>query len=214
MILIERWLNGNQNFIVGKVLYSHFGNDRSLRELFDKGETPFAKDMLCKALKTIHEFGCRTTKQPEIAQFMPMPAGTDKILQAIEEQWKPLYQHMNFLRHKLDQFEQDNSTPVRETRKENAATILEIERKCNLIWSKRNYYLQHGKLPEEKEEEFTIPEDPLQLAKLIERLKRYVRKHKKNLKENPGNATYAALLTKYENQLQQINHLNDPKTKN
>jgi uncharacterized protein YifE (UPF0438 family) len=205
MILIERWVNGSQNFIVGRALYNRFGSDDALKTLFAKGESAFAKEKLHHALVKIKESGKRTPARADVHAFIAMPKGTDAVLQSIEKEWKPLYQRMNLLRHKLDQFSTANSPSVQGMCKPICKEILELEQQCMALWKKRDYYEEHGQLPEVKEEEFVMPEDPVALGKMIETLKKNIRRNKKKAKDEPSNPLYPALVKKYEDQLQKIN---------
>jgi small-conductance mechanosensitive channel len=206
MILIDRWIKGNQNFIVGKNLYDTYGTDKNLKALFARGETPFAKQKLHEALKLLVKAEKKPVAKPAVIAATEMPKATDEVLIAIEQQWQPLYQEMNLLRHKLDEFGDDNTVLVRAKRNEYAQKILDLEQQCMALWNKRDYYEQHGQLPEvkEKEEKFIIPEDPVELATLISTLKRYVRRYKKSTKDKPDNPLYPALQKKYQIQLDQI----------
>jgi hypothetical protein len=47
---INDWLNGSQNFIIGRVLYDKLGSDERLKEIFKKGESPETKKSLRAAL--------------------------------------------------------------------------------------------------------------------------------------------------------------------
>lgn len=207
-VVIERWLKGNKNFIIGKHLYDTYGADAALKLLFSKGETPFARQKLIAALEVLLQQPKLQQKAAPVAStiatLLPMPKGTDEVLVSIEKEWQPKYQRMNLLRHKLDEYGDDNSTDTIRACKEICKEILQLEKECEGIWQKRNHYEEHGQLPEVKEEEFVIPKDPLELSALISRLKRYIRRHKKNATDNPGNALYPALAKKYQTQLTQI----------
>ena len=73
MILIERWLKGNRNFIVGKSLYAKFGHDKAVMQLLDKGETAFSKEALVKALEAIAATPSGGTAKHAEAVLMEMP---------------------------------------------------------------------------------------------------------------------------------------------
>jgi hypothetical protein len=205
MILIERWLKGKRNFIVGRVLYERFGKDKALKVLFIKGETAFAKERLIKSLQELFDSGKCVASRAANEVYNSMPKPTDDIFLAIDNEWKPKYQRMNLLRHKLDQFGEDNSEDARAKCKEICREILDLEQQCNVSWEKRNHYEEHGHLPEVKDEEFKIPKDPVELANMISNLKKYIRRHKKNFRDHPDKPVYAALVKKYEDQLKQIN---------
>ncbi len=201
MLLIENWLNGSKNFIVGRALYARFGADAKLKELFAKGELPFIKDALVKALQAINESGKRTVIKEVYASYEKMPPGKDSILRALHEEWTPLYSRMKLLQYKLGSYGSDNSTETRENCRLLCVEILDLEQQCMVIWAKKDFYEEHGHLPETRTDEIEIPEDALEAGRLLETTKRQVRRYKKECKDNPANAKYAGLLKKYEDQL-------------
>lgn len=210
MEVITRWLQGSQNFIVGKLYYKQFGKDKSLIELFDKGETPFAKAQLKTALEALllHATEAPVTIPLIKDQANPVtaiPKGDDDITIALEQEYRPLYQRMNFLRHEMDKYGDDNTPPVMEQCRLLGVEILELEKRCMLIWEKLDYYRVHKQLPELKTEEFTIPTDPVEVALLIQSLKKNIQRNKLKAK-TPGakQAYYLNLVKKYEAQLAQI----------
>jgi hypothetical protein len=93
-----------------------------------------------------------------------MPQSKDPVLQALRNEWQPLYQRMNYLRHELDRVTTTAEFPLYEVgndpgnspeeiskREPIAFEILELEQQCMRIWARRDHYLQQGKLPEVKE---------------------------------------------------------------
>lgn len=204
MILIDRWLKGSRNFLVGKNLYDTYGTDAGLKLLFSKGETVFARQKLTTALEAILEAGKRPVIKSTVTTLMPMPKGTDSVLVSIEKEWQPKYQRMNLLRHKLDEYGEDNSPEAIAKCDELCREIMQLEKECEGHWKKRDHYEEHGRLPEIKEEKLEIPQDPVELATLISTLKRYIRRHNKNTRDYPDNPQYPALAKKYQSQLDQI----------
>jgi hypothetical protein len=59
MQLIEQWMKGSKNFVVGRSLYKRFGTNDKLKALLDKGETPHAKQELVKELTGDREYRCK-----------------------------------------------------------------------------------------------------------------------------------------------------------
>lgn len=207
MEVVKRWLAGSQNFIVGKLYFKQFGKDKNLTELFDKGETPFAKQQLKQALEALL---LHKEKEPDITTAKLagiMPQGTDDIAAALEKEWRPLYQRMKFLCHEIDKYGTDNSATVREQCRLICMEILEIEQRCMQLWEKLDHYRVHKQLPEVKTNEtLEIPTDPVELALLIQALKKNIRRNKLKAKK-PGDkqAYYLGLVKKYEEQLKLIN---------
>jgi hypothetical protein len=204
MILIDRWLTGSQNFVVGKTLYDTYGADTALKALFAKGESAFAKQKLYEALASIAACGKRPVIKSTVTTILPMPKGTDGVLVGIEKEWQPKYQRMNLLRHKLDEYGADNNIEARIACKALCDEIMQLEQECEAIWKKRDHYEEHGQLPEIKEEQLEIPKDAVQLATLISTLKRNIQRNKKKVLDEPTNPKYPALVKKYQSQLDQV----------
>ena len=201
MEVIKRWLNGPQNFIVGRTYYKQFGKDKNLKQLFDKGETGFAKTELVKALTALITEEKVPVKVPEKLRLDIMPKGEDEITAAIELEWRPKYQRMKYLIHELDKYGDDNSEKAREECRIICEEILSLEQECNQCWAKLDHYRLNKTLPEIKNQEFIIPADALELAILIQTLKRNIRRNKEKAKKHPENATYPGLVKKYETHL-------------
>ena len=205
MEVIKRWLSGSKNFIVGKTYYKQFSGDKQLIQLFDKGETPFAKNELIKALTALlSEPAPPPVKKntPEVLAIMP--AGLDAISISIEKDWKENYQRMNYLRHELDKFGTSNDDEAREQRRLIAKEILELEQKCMKAWETLDYYLINKKLPEEKQKEIILPSDPVELARKIQTLEKNIRRNKQKAKLNQTDVSYPAKIKYYEDQLNHI----------
>lgn len=205
MELIQRWLKGNRNFIVGKNLYASFGADGALKKLFDQGETVFSKQKLISALEAV-----LTTPAPAAIQTSPeplkiMPESTDSVLQSIQNGWKEKYSKMNLLRHQLEEFGERNDWEALAKCKTICKEILELEQEVNHLWGQRDEYLAKGKLPGMPESDFVIPDNPVEIGKLIEAVKKGIRRNKKKALENPTNPVYAALVKEYQEKLEKIN---------
>lgn len=211
--IILNWLGGQQNFTVGATLYKTFGTDEAFKEQLSQGESPDIKKRLAEELQQL----VRPMKKPEhvldIAvrligkdtdtdnpqpETSEMPLSADEVLQAIRNEWHPLYQRMNLLRYSLDKYGSDNSPEAIEYRKPIAFEIRQLEKECNAIWAKRDYYLKEGKLPFGSEKKFEIPTDPVKLAMLINNIKKSIRTNRKLMKDHPGNPKYAQLYNQYK----------------
>lgn len=213
MEVIKRWLNGSQSFVVGRLYYKQFGKNKVLQQLLDNGETPFAKTELIKALTLLLTEEKKPEQIPEIIKLDLMPKGTDDITTSIELEWRPSYQRMKFLTHQLHKYGADNSEQTREQCRLMCLEILQLEQACMKCWEKLDHYKLHGKLPEVKEEKLIIPDNPLDLAILIQTLKRNIRRNKEKAKKNPVNSDYPARVAMYENYLHLAmqSHLVKPK---
>ncbi len=204
MELIQKWLSGSRNFIVGAILYKKFGTDKDLKKLFGGKKDPYLQKKLEEALAGLLEQPKVILQEsPKAPEADEMPDSSDPVLKAIRNEWVPLYQKMNYLRHHLDTRE-GNSPEDIAFRRPIAHDILELEQKCMHIWDKRSYYLKNGRLPEVKENKAPLPEDPVKLGKLIESLKRNIRRNKQLAEKHPDNPIYPMKAKQYEEELQQV----------
>lgn len=201
MQIIYNWLNSKQNFIVGRLLYEQFGTDKALKTLFkENGETPFNKKKLKEELSAIANGSAKKAIIGLSAGISTkeMPTGDTPLLQALNKEWKPLYMKMNFLRHQLQAFGSDNSPETIKKAEPICAEILSLEKQCMKIWAKRDHVLEHGRLPEVKENDFEIPSDPIALGRYVENCKRQIRRHRKNVIDKPTDPKYAQLLSDWK----------------
>jgi hypothetical protein len=201
MLLIDRWLDGNKNFYVGKNIYEKYGTNKAIRALLDKGETAYALTLLIKELIAINEKGERpaVVVDKEKAILLPMPKGGDSILKSLEAEWKPLFAQANFLRYDMDKYGGDNSAAVRAACHDSCKKILQLEQECMRIWERRDYYEKHGRLPDMDIKEFVMPTDPLELARLLETCKRQIRRYRVSKDINSKHAQiYLDNLAKYK----------------
>lgn len=204
MQVVQNWLKGNQNFAAGRAIYNVIGDKPEVKVLLEKGETSFAKSILIDYLASF-SIEKLTNVSETVATPEQMPDSDNPILIAIKNEWTPLYQKMNYLRHSLDKkFEDENSQEAINYRLPVAKEILELEKQVMQIWEKRDHYLQHGTLPAEQQQKVEIPTEALELATFLNNVKRNIRHNRKMLRENPDNAKYASLLMHYEKLLLEI----------
>lgn len=206
MLLIDKWLSGNRNFIIGTNLYKLYGTNTALVNLLEKGETTYSRKLLEEALVEINStvFVAPLPKPAEVAVrvSLPMEEEANIVLDAIHKEWTTQFNEMKHLQHVLDSYGTDNSQVTREKCKPICKAILELEQSINELWQKRDYYKKHKKLPETKEEdEFVVPTNPLEIAKAIDSATRSLRRNKAALKNNPDKPQYALLIEKYEQRL-------------
>lgn len=199
MQIIVNWLNGPRNYIVGRMLYQQFGTNKQLKELFaSKGDTPFNRQKLSEVLTDIAA-GTKPSAPAKASEpYKTMPTEVNPVLKALAEEWKPIYGRMNFLRHKLQQYGTDNSIATMQICKPICFEILELEQQSMHIWAKRDYYKEHGHLPNAEPEEDKIPTEPVLLGRFVENCKRQIRRMRKNLINNPGKPHYAQLLESWK----------------
>ncbi|OLY92284.1 hypothetical protein SAMN05444008_11550 [Cnuella takakiae] len=198
-------MEGKRNFYVGAALYKQFGSDTSLLKLLSGKPTPHLQSMLEGALAALLEqpkivLQDKQVTKPEAEE---MPQSNDAVLEAMRKEWQPLYQRMNYLRHQLDK-QEGNGPEATETRKDLAFEILSLEQECMRVWERRDYYQKHGSLPEVQQREVPVPTDPLELGRMVETLKRNIRRNKAQAQKHPDNPTYPALARQYQEQLEKI----------
>lgn len=188
MQLIEQWLKGSKNFIIGRTLYNRFGTDQKLKDLLAKGESAFVKQELQKALQAIVDTGVRNIVKPATRALEEMPVSFDPVLQSIAEEWKPKYMRMNLLRHKLDEYGEKNDLVSRTACHELCKQILQLEKEINFEWDRKDHYETHGRLADVKEKDVEIPTDPVKLATFIQSCLRQIRRYKPTAGNNAKHA--------------------------
>lgn len=209
--LIENWLNSTRNYIAGVILYKQFGADAELKEHFAKSKSEYLQKRLLEELQKLYK-----DEQPPIiepkkaATFEEMPEDKkDAVLLALRNEWMPHFTKMNYLRHQLDSFLEDESERATIRRGKIAGDILTLEKKCMAIWLKRDTYLATGLLPSKKIEKAEPVVDAFKAAKRIEQLKIYVRRYKNKIKKEPANALHAEKITKYQTELKTLTTQHD-----
>lgn len=218
MELIKKWLSGNRNFIVGAILYKKFGTDEKLKKLFDAKPDAYAvrrlEEELCKMAT-----GNKATRQRAVTSIpdgAEMPESKDPVMKALRNEWLVPYKRMCYLQQELDRVTGDESYPLYDVkninseeaiakRKPIAFEILELEQECMKVWERSKHYEKEGKLPEVKSvDEFVIPDDPIELGKLIETTKRNIRRNKQLALKHPEEPQYPLLQKQYEEKREAI----------
>lgn len=221
MQIIKNWLNGDKNFIAGRVIYRMVGKDEALKQYFETNTDNQAHEKLIAALAEIISPQEKiSTSSDTLPQPAPeplkiekkaysaqqhMPDSTDKVLQAIKLQWLKPYKQMCYLQTQLDKFGQLNTQEAINFRKDKAGIILELEQQCIALWKQRDYVIEHGHLPDESDDsDIEIPKDPIELANLISRLKLNIRQNRNRMTKNPDNTNYAAKYLQYKEQFKKV----------
>lgn len=193
---IRDWLQ-SKDYIEGIRLYLQHGQDPALKNLFtaEKG-TPYKQQRLERALREILA-GTEVVKAEErpasiLMKSWPIEAAKDDVLKALRAEWLKAFKEMQDLRSQLMLLANDDQ------RGEAAHRILDLDDLCDHIYSKRDYYLEHGTLPAAKKEEYIV--DPLKAAKRMEILGRYIRRERTALKKDPANVGAAARKQKFTNE--------------
>ena len=201
MQLINNWFKGNKNYFVGLSLYKTFGTDEALKSLFAKGYNAYNAKRLEEELQKL--ITAKTLPKPVVkivasnTETSVMPDSADAVLVSIKAEWMPYYTRMNYLRYELDKHKGNEPEQIA-ARKPIALEILELEKKCNHLWEKADYYKQLGKLPNVKEVKIVAAEKPVDFAKQLENIKRNIRRNANKLKAEPSNAVYALRHEEYK----------------
>jgi hypothetical protein len=203
MDLIIKWLSGKRNFYVGAVLYKQYGIDERLKKLFEAKPDQYSQRRLEEELSALLEKPKQKPAPVRYGDADEMPISNDPMLKAFREEWLPVYQRMNYLRHELDRYE-GNSQEAIAKREPIAFEVLDLEQKCMVIWARRGHYEKNGRLPEVKELEEEIPSDPIELNKLIDATKRNIRRNKQLSEKHPDNAVYPLRYKEYTAKLEAI----------
>lgn len=203
MEMIRHWLNGTRNYGQGVQLYLQFGKDDILRSLFKKeGETAFKKGRLMQALKELLQNEKKSftqiIEQPATLKITEEKNGWEKaegnvILLSLKGEWQKCFSEMKLLQHRLADM------PSKEERGAAAHRILDLDDQCDEYYAQRDYYLEHGKLPDEPSEE--IVTDPTKWPMKLANARRYIREYRIKMKKEPENIKYAAKLKQYEEEV-------------
>jgi len=204
--LIENWLSGRRSYTYGAILYNKFGSDEKLKDLFSRPKTDYSQELMVEKLKEIIS-DASTKPAAQDFSYEKMPDAADPVLKAMKDEWMPAFTEMNYLRHQLDKWLEDDSKEAQAKRGELALQILTLEKQCMAVWAKRDHYLKHGTLPGKDVGDEEIVIDKFKAGQHLQNLKVYIRRYKGYLKKDPGNAQHALLLKKYEDELDQLKKL-------
>lgn len=200
--LIEIWLSGIRNYTAGTILYRQYGTDKDLLHLFDGPKTQYRLQKLADALQQLinPQQEQQQPAQAIVEPYTPMPDAPDNdVLTAIKNQWMPLYTEMNYKRHQLDQYLDDESPAAMKMRAKLAMEILINEQKCMAAWQQRDYYLKHRQLPGN---DITADDEPIidqfKAGKRLQTLQVYIRRYKAKIKYDTANPVYPQKLNQYQ----------------
>lgn len=156
MEAIKDWLNGNRHYATGVALYLQYGKDVKLRNLFNEPiKTAFKEKKLVEVLLQLYSGTVKavavkqTTTEKYLTTHKTWQPGTDAILNALREQWRPLYGLRSNLKARIHDVALAGNTDTvkRQEAAQMAAEIISISKQINKIYAKKSYYEQHGKLP-------------------------------------------------------------------
>ena len=204
MRTVQNWLKSSRNYHAGLVIIQPYCTDKKLWQWITAGNTP---DRLKKLVELAEQLVSEKPKATVIQVAIPqirsttdrsltqrvteMPLSDDPILQSIQLEWKAPYTRMKFLQQKLDEYGESNRPEDVAACYSICKEIVELDAEINAVWAKRDYYLEHGKLPDQTApDEFVVPTDPKELAKVIEATKKGIRRNRLKAKNEPDNPAH------------------------
>ena len=107
---------------------------------------------------------------------------------------------MQYLIAQIDQFGEANDPAAIASRMDLAEQILELEQQVNSIWAKKDIYERTAHLADEIIDALVIPTDPIELAELINRIKKGIRNNKTRMQKFPDKSSYAEKYQSYKMQ--------------
>ncbi len=186
--IIKNWLS-HKDYTDGIRLYLQYGQDKDLKRLLtSEMKSPYKEARLERALRDVLKgsevIQEEAKKEPAriSAKSWPADSARDEILQALRTQWLTYFKKMQDLRSQL------LLLPTVQERGEAAFEILRLDALCDEIYDQRDFYNTHGKLPLKRTADSDIIIDPKKAYNRMEVLKRYIRRERKNIEQNPGNA--------------------------
>lgn len=217
---IKAWLNNRvKDYDAGVRLYVKHGRDKSLIALFtQEEETLFKTIRLHQALMEllqppplVVEADVINDYEPElkpVCQPVPFTIAhkgwpnpiNDPVLQALFDQWRPLYAALMSAQHRVYEvaLQAENGNTAKEMEAcQLAHQIIDLDNQLDDIYARRNHFLQHGHLPElfvEKE----VVGDPVRWATERQNAMRYIREYRTKIKKDPTNK----LVPKWEQKIQ------------
>lgn len=205
MTLIQNWLNGNRSFTYGVILYNRFGTDEELKKLFSLGKTDNTEAKLYTALKALSTpaESCHAEPVEALRGSAQMPDNNDKVLMQLKQKWMPLYTEMNYKRHELDKYLFLQSKTAQKNRAELARDILQLEKRCMIIWGDRDHYIKFKKLPPADDQQPVVV-DPLKKVQRYKNVQGYIRRYNFLLRKDPTNIRNKELLQQFEAEFKQL----------
>jgi hypothetical protein len=210
MELIKDWLSGSRPYVIGARLYEMYGDNDLLKKMFSaETVTDYKKKRLATELQKIID-DSPTQEQPAGSTGQPVPVPTTKHARAwrkednkndielsLWEEYRIIHKQMDDLRSQLLLIPNDQE------RKTAALKILRLDDQLDEIISNRNYYLNHGTLPNQQTVQLHYLTDALLIGTRVENLRRYIRREKNALSKNPQNISAAKRKAEF---VDEINH--------
>lgn len=203
---VKAWLNSSRNYEQGAALYLKYGKDKALHRAFSEPSSDFKRRRLADALLALYrgeqktEVVVKETKEQVIERTIhadrQWPAEPDNVLAALKEQWKPKFAEMMHLCTIVyDIALKGEADPAMKVRAgEIAHQILDLDDECDEIYAQRDYYMQHGQLRSQEQQNDDLVVDPKKIPLALQNAQRYVREYKGKVAKEPTNEKAAAKL--------------------
>jgi hypothetical protein len=216
---ISNWLSGSRNYAVGVQLYLKSGKDPLLLNLFREPiETEFKHKKLASSLQSLLNGTEKAIVQQKTSTAKYLgnhnnwpPESSDEILTALREQWRPLYGKLTNLQARIHDIALSGKKSATKQMQacQMAGEIIDLDEQIRSIYSKKDYYLKHHKLPDEP---FTVPiqigDDKIAWSRR-ENLKRYLRTLANQLSRHKiSDAKRPKWLQKWNDHVAEIRELN------
>jgi hypothetical protein len=219
---IKAWLCSSKSYESGVQLYLKYGSNPTLRALFTTEEqSAFKAKKLLQVLTDLHDQWQQPASQAAIISNQSKPNAaratayrgwpnpiTDPVIQALHDQWKPMYiQLMNLQAraYEVALLAQRGDPNKKLEACQVVHKILDLDDQLESIYHQRDQYILHGQLPGAITKVVELVGDPVRWATELEKAKRYVRRYKAKLKTTAGTSKnavhWAELLQQYESQV-------------
>jgi len=160
---INRWLSGGRDYATGVALYEQYGTSSVLKRLFSSGPSSFNRDKLLEALqKLVATAPVQDTSAPHIQPAATKPRkkapaysakpeenipASPELVEQVMAQLRPLFDERMLTHAKLDSPRLND-----QERLKMALRIHELSAQIKKLLQVRAHVLEHGRLPEEKQQ--------------------------------------------------------------
>ena len=209
-VAIKTWLNGPRKYDDGAKLYLQYGRDEMLKRIFREPVSDYKRKKLEESLKALLQKNTQVKAKTEVHKKAAVesvalndrrwPKERDATLSALHEKWKPKFAEMMSLMSRIYDVAVEGKTDVAKKKEAGAMAhrILDLDDECEEIYTQRDHYLKHGRLPNVEETPMEVVVDPKKWPVALENCRRYVRQYKNKLKNKLDDVNAAKQLKKYE----------------
>lgn len=209
-LAIKAWLNGPRKYEDGADLYLQYGRDENLKRIFREPASDYKKKKLGESLRDLLHKSTSVKAKVEVEKKAAVesvalndrrwPKERDATLSALHEKWKPMFAEMMNLMSRIYDVALEGKTDVAKKKEAGAMAhrILDLDDECEDIYTLRDHYLKHGRMPNVEETPLEVVVDPKKWPVALENCRRYVRQYKNKLKNKPDDVNAAKQLARYE----------------